>query len=105
MSSTSSSSDRWPPIRPAETLRSECCGSFEDRHVTELAEVHRRINVPVRLVWGAVDKFFPLAAAEAMVNTFADASLAVIPDAGLFSHEERPAEVAAALLPVLTSPS
>jgi pimeloyl-ACP methyl ester carboxylesterase len=27
----------------------------------------------------------------------------VIPGAGLFAHEERPAEVAAALLPTLTS--
>ena len=35
--------------------------------------------------------------------TFADARLTVVPGAGLFSHEERPAEVAAALLPVLTA--
>jgi pimeloyl-ACP methyl ester carboxylesterase len=33
-----------------------------------------------------------------MVDTFADARLDVVPGAGLFSHEERPAEVAAALL-------
>jgi pimeloyl-ACP methyl ester carboxylesterase len=36
-----------------------------------------------------------------MVGTFPAAQLDVIPDAGLFSHEERPAEVAAALLPTL----
>jgi pimeloyl-ACP methyl ester carboxylesterase len=36
-----------------------------------------------------------------MVGTFADAHLTEIPGAGLFSHEERPAEVAAALLPTL----
>jgi pimeloyl-ACP methyl ester carboxylesterase len=40
-----------------------------------------------------------------MVSTFADAALAVIPNAGLFSHEERPAEVAAALLPRLVGAS
>jgi pimeloyl-ACP methyl ester carboxylesterase len=39
-----------------------------------------------------------------MVATFPNAELAVIADAGLFSHEERPAEVAAALLPVLAAP-
>ena len=33
--------------------------------------------------------------------TFADASLVEIEGAGLFSHEEKPAEVAAGLLPVL----
>jgi pimeloyl-ACP methyl ester carboxylesterase len=37
-----------------------------------------------------------------MVATFPDADLAVVRGAALFSHEECPAEVAAALLPVLT---
>lgn len=76
--------------------------SFDKRHVAELAEVHRRIDAPVQLVWGDQDPFFPLAWAEEMVGTFATAELAVIAGAGLFSHEERPAEVAAALLPTLT---
>ena len=75
--------------------------SFDERHVRDLADVHRRIDVPVQLVWGAEDRFFPLAWAEEMVVTFADARLAVVPGAGLFSHEERPAEVARALLGVL----
>jgi pimeloyl-ACP methyl ester carboxylesterase len=77
--------------------------SFDPRHVHALGELHRRIEVPVQLVWGAQDKFFPLAWAEEMVGTFPDARLHVVPDAGLFSHEERPAEVAEALLPVLSS--
>lgn len=75
--------------------------SFDVDHVHALAEVHRRIDVPVQLVWGDQDPFFPLPWAQEMVGTFADARLAVVPGAGLFSHEERPAEVAAALLPVL----
>jgi haloalkane dehalogenase len=36
-----------------------------------------------------------------MVGTFADARLTVVKGAGLFSHEERAAEVAGALLPTL----
>jgi len=36
-----------------------------------------------------------------MVSTFPDARLDVIEGAGLFCHEERPAEVAQALLPLL----
>ena len=76
--------------------------SFDVSYVEQLADVHRRIEAPVQLVWGAEDKFFPLAWAEEMVGTFPDARLEVVPDAGLFSHEERPAEVAKALLPVLT---
>ncbi len=76
--------------------------SLDVRHVTELGDVNARIGAPVQLVWGEKDKFFPVAWAKEMVGTFPDARLTVIPNAGLFSHEERPAEVAAALLPVLT---
>lgn len=75
--------------------------SFDVRYVSALAELHRHINVPVQLVWGEHDPFFPPSRAKAMADTFADARLAVIPDTRLFCHEERPAEVAAALLPLL----
>jgi haloalkane dehalogenase len=54
------------------------------------------------LVWGDKDPFFPVERARAMVPQFPDAQLSVIEGAGLFSHEERPAEVAQALLPTLT---
>ncbi len=75
--------------------------SFDMRHVTDLADIHRRLDVPVQLVWGDKDPFFPVERAKAMVGGFPDAQLEVIEGAGLFSHEERPAEVAAALLPTL----
>ena len=75
--------------------------TFDTRYVDGLAEVHRSIAVPVQLVWGDQDPFFPLAWAQEMVGTFPDARLEVVSGAGLFAHEERPAEVAGALLPVL----
>ena len=75
--------------------------TFDAQHVHDLARVHREITVPVQLVWGDQDPFFPLPWAQEMVGTFADASLTVVPGAGLFAHEERPAEVAEALLQVL----
>jgi len=78
--------------------------SFEKKHVRDLGSLHRQIDVPVQLVWGSEDAFFPLEWAEMMVETFASAQLRVIEGAGLFSHEERPAEVAEALLPVLAAP-
>ena len=77
--------------------------SFDTRLVHDLGAVHRRIDVPVQLVWGEKDPFFPLDRAREMVGTFPDAHLEVIPDATLFCHEEKPAEVADALLPVLTT--
>ena len=75
--------------------------SFDMHHVTSLAEIHGRIDVPVQLVWGDQDPFFPLDAARDMVTTFPDAHLHVVEGAGLFAHEENPAAVAHALLPVL----
>ncbi len=72
--------------------------SFDWRFVDELAALHRRIDVPVRLIWGERDVFFPVERARATVGTFPRADLQVIEGAGLFSHEERPAEVAAALV-------
>ena len=75
--------------------------SFDQQFVRDLAAIHRRIVVPVQMVWGDQDPFFPVEWAREMVGTFDDARLDVIAGAGLFSHEERPAEVAKALLPVL----
>ncbi len=76
--------------------------SFDMRHIADLATIHPKIDVPVVLVWGDQDPFFPVGRAEAMVDSFPDATLEVVEGAGLFSHEERPAEVAQALLPTLT---
>lgn len=75
--------------------------SFDNRFIDELADIHRRIDVPVQMVWGVEDKFFTIEQARKMVGTFPNAQLAEIEGAGLFSHEEKPAEVAAALLPRL----
>lgn len=76
--------------------------SFSADDVAALGDLHKKMSAPVRLVWGAEDKFFPIAWAREMVATFPDASLVEIPNAGLMSHEERPRAVAEALRPVLT---
>ncbi len=94
----------FKPLSTSKTHRDaavKVLRSFDMKYVTDLTEIHSRITVPVKLVWGESDVFFPLAQAKAMVATFVDASIDVIEDAGLFSHEERPAEVANALLPTL----
>lgn len=75
--------------------------SFDLQRVHDLATLHRQIDVPVQLVWGDQDPFFPVERAREMVATFPDAALHVVEGAGLFSHEERPDEVARALLPTL----
>jgi pimeloyl-ACP methyl ester carboxylesterase len=78
--------------------------SFEMRYVTELADIHPRIDVPVKLVWGDRDPFFPVDRARAMAHEFPNATIDVLQGVGLFSHEEAPAAVAQALLPILTAP-
>lgn len=75
--------------------------TFEFQLFRDLAGLHDKIDVPVHLVWGEKDPFFPVAWAREMVGTFKQADLTVVPNAALFSHEERPAEVARALLPLL----
>ncbi|MEM6927058.1 MAG: alpha/beta hydrolase [Myxococcota bacterium] len=76
--------------------------SFDERAlVRPLAELHAKMDVPVQLVWGEHDPFLPLSWAEEMLDSFPDARLHVVRDASLFVHEERPEEVANALLPVL----
>ncbi len=79
----------------------ELLRSFDLRLIRELPGLHAAIEAPVQLVWGERDRFFPVGWAREMVATFPRAALTVVPGAGLFAHEERPAEVAAALLPVL----
>lgn len=75
--------------------------SFDFDHLRSLEAIHRRLDVPVQLVWGEDDVFFPVQMARDMLPTFPQAELTVVPGAGLFAHEEAPAAVAAALLPVL----
>ena len=83
------------------TAAAKLLRSFDMQLVRDLPALHERIDVPVQLVWGREDPFFPVAAAESMVSSFPDAQLAIIDRSALFCHEERPAEVAEALLPAL----
>lgn len=68
----------------------------------ELANLHAKIEVPVHLVWGDDDPFFPLDRTEAMMSGFGGpVELTIIEGGRLFHHEEFPDKVAAALLPTL----
>ena len=93
-----------PLHRDAERRRAALAllASFDRQHVRDLTSLHARLDIPVQLVWGALDPFFPVERARDMVPGFPDARLTVVDDASLFVHEERPAEVARALLPILT---
>lgn len=56
-----------------------------------LAQAHELIDVPVHLVWGKKDRWFPLPNARRMLSGFAGtATLQVVDDASLLVHEEYP---------------
>lgn len=79
----------------------ELARTFDCRYIDQLPEVHSRIAAPVQLVWGDGDIFFPVEQAREMLSSFPKARLHVVADAKLFAHEERPEEVARAILPTL----
>jgi pimeloyl-ACP methyl ester carboxylesterase len=70
--------------------------------VDALAEADRKITVPVKLIWGEGDPFFPVAKARSLPAGFGGpASLVVLDRARLLVHEERPDAFAAEALPFL----
>lgn len=92
------------PIQNNEMLRwaaGVLLRSFDANDVHALGDLHAKIDVPVHLIWGEDDPFFPVEQAKQMVNTFQDAQITVIQDAKLFVHEEYPEQVAQAMLPTL----
>lgn len=72
--------------------------------VDAMAEAHGRLHLPVQLIWGEDDPTFPIGLAREMAHQFAD-SRGLVPIAGarLLPHEERPADVAQAVLGFLES--
>ena len=69
--------------------------------VDALERDHARITMPVRLIWGADDPTFPVALARVMVKQLPDARLVEIAGARLLVHEEKPEEVARAVVEFL----
>lgn len=69
--------------------------------VDALARDHARLTMPALLLWGADDPTFPIGLARGMAKQLPDARLVEIPGARLLVHEEKPAEVARAVLEFL----
>ena len=78
--------------------------AFDFRLTDEVEAVHRKMRMPVRLIWGTDDPFFPIAKARGMVPSFAcGADLRQIAGARLYSHEDHPDEYVGAARPFLRS--
>lgn len=73
---------------------------FDWADVDGLADIHRRMTGPVKMIWGRHDPYFPLAKARHM-RFPGGTEMHVIDDAKLFAHEEAPDEFAAHTLSFL----
>jgi pimeloyl-ACP methyl ester carboxylesterase len=70
---------------------------LDEEHTAELDPRLAAIDVPTLVVWGDDDAWLPLPVSERIAAAIPGALRVVIPGAGHFSMEDRPAEVAAAL--------
>ena len=76
--------------------------ALDFRLTDEMEAVHRKMRMPVRLIWGTDDPFFPIAKARHMLPSFGGpVDLHEITGAKLYSHEDHPDEFVAAARPFL----
>ena len=66
--------------------------------VDRLEEIHPQIRVPTLVVWGTDDLYFPIDEGRKVAAQIAGAKLVEVPGTRLLLHEEKPAEVARAVL-------
>lgn len=68
------------------------------RLIDSLPEVHQRISIPVKFVWGGADPTFPIGPARGMMKDFPNCEgMIEIPKGKLLSHEEFPEATADAI--------
>jgi pimeloyl-ACP methyl ester carboxylesterase len=81
---------RFRPTRPDGTVDWEATRA--------IAADHRRIDVPVALVWGRDDDTLPLRSGEKLAREIPGSQLVVVDDARHSVHQEQPLATSAALL-------
>jgi pimeloyl-ACP methyl ester carboxylesterase len=69
--------------------------------VDALEKDHARLTMPTRLIWGVDDPTFPIDLARQMVSQFPNADLVEISGASLLVYEEKPTDVAEAVIKFL----
>ncbi len=93
-----------PLLRSDERIRGQIhyLRGIDWQLVDGMRAEHARITCPTLLIWGEHDPVFPVAQARGMAGQLPNCKgLAIIPNARLFVHEERPDEVAKAALDFL----
>jgi pimeloyl-ACP methyl ester carboxylesterase len=75
---------------------------YDSRYTEELTDRLGDIAMPVRIVWGAQDRWQPLGYAERLVADIPGAELVVVPHAGHFLMEDEPERVTCEVLDFLS---
>lgn len=76
---------------------------YDSRYTEELTDRLGEIVVPVRLLWGAEDRWQPTHWAERLAADIPHAELVVVPDAGHFVMEDAPERVTREVLDFLAT--
>lgn len=91
------------PIGTDRAIRADTARFMKGIDPADLMAVSSRLSQfdkPVRLVWGDADRFFKLAFAERLAQTFPAAHLTPVPDAVTFVPLDEPEQVAQAVLAI-----
>jgi len=75
---------------------------YDSRYTEELTDRLGDIAMPVRIVWGAQDRWQPVGYAERLATDIPGAELVVVPEAGHFLMEDEPERVTREVLDFLS---
>jgi pimeloyl-ACP methyl ester carboxylesterase len=67
---------------------------YDERYLDEIEQRLDRLEIPVRVLWGADDTWIPLATGERLTSLIPGATLSVIDDAGHLIHYDAPVALA-----------
>lgn len=72
---------------------------IDHKEIDDLNQTHSKIQAPTLIIWGRHDSIFPLALAKNLVGNMPSCThFEVVDDAGFLVHEEKPDQVAKAIL-------
>jgi pimeloyl-ACP methyl ester carboxylesterase len=75
---------------------------YDSTYTERLVDRLERLTMPVRILWGAEDRWQPTTYAERLASDIPDAELVIIPEAGHFVIEDAPERVTEQILDVLS---
>jgi pimeloyl-ACP methyl ester carboxylesterase len=87
----------WPERRGIREAKVETVRLIDVEHLARYVPRLKTIHLPTLLIWGREDEVVPLRFGKRLARDLPNSRLLVIDDCGHEPHEERPAEVIAAL--------